>query len=581
MKGNYLLNLLLFGFILCPPVSFCQTVTKYSVYKLENKIGREEYFQDQQGHEHITIKTNDRGQNMQLQATLSQLNGKVNYKSAGNTSRFKTENIDTAFTLSSNFPISNNGSIKLRELLISFWAKAGKPQYITSTITGRHVNIAVIGKEKNPLNGGELAVIVIKDTLDEILWIDDKGNAVYLAACDSEGDKREVINDSYSSFFNALTHRSNEYLINSYLSNNKNLGQSFNTIAIIGGNIIDVVDSGKVSYNTMLLLKNGKIDYVGKINRTLIPSDAHIIDASNKFLIPGLWNMHVHLFHPEYLKRGLLSGATTVRDMGNEFDFITRLRKAVNEGALPGPHILSAGLLDGRSPNSLGIMRAGSEQEIEENVKKYHDAGFNQIKVYSYVKKNDFDNIVKEARLYDMDVVGHLPVGYTVGYFIENGMKSISHIHYFMNSLKWAGKDFDADNKTLLDKLIEKKIYLDPTLNVYTLTGDPKIVYYNKLVKLFFDYGIPIVAGTDNEGTIVGEIQNYVKLGLSPLNAIRSTTIVSAAMMKMDKQSGSITQGKDADILLLNSNPLLDVSTLNDINTIIKGQLVIKKDENK
>lgn len=570
MKNIYLI---LFALLISPLAGFGQ----YTIYKLENKIGSERVMIGNNGNQLITITTNDRGVNMSLAASFLQIDKRIKYTSSGNTSRFTAEHIDTAFTTDGSFPLGINGSIKMHELLIKAWREAGMPAYITSTLTKNKVAIKVLGKLPDAVNGGLLTAMAINNGLDEILWVNEKNEAIFLTGCDAESDKREVIDDRYMEQFSTLSQKSNQYLVQLYLDNNKNLGRRFDDIAITGANIIDLNDGGKVKPNNMLLLKNGKIAYIGVFNKELIPVGAHLIDASGKFLLPGLWNMHAHLFHPEYLKRELLSGVTTVRDMGNEFNLINQLKAIADSADVPSPHIFAAGLLDGDSPNALGAMRGSNENEIKANIKKYHDAGFNQVKVYSYIKKNDFNTIVKEARAYNMDVVGHLPNGYTIGYFIDNGMNSISHIHYFMNSMKFTGCDLTSANKALIDKLVKKKIYLDPTLNVYTLTGDKKIDYYRRFVKMFFDKGVPIVAGTDNEGTVADEIRNYVKVGLSPLDAIRCATIVPAAMMKMNAQSGSIEQGKNADILLLNSNPLVDITALNDINTVIKGQLVIKK----
>jgi imidazolonepropionase-like amidohydrolase len=174
-------------------------------------------------------------------------------------------------------------------------------------------------------------------------------------------------------------------------------------------------------------------------------------------------------------------------------------------------------------------------------------------------------------------VVGHLPTGYTLSYFINNGLNSLSHVDFFMNSLKWSSGDFVMANKALLDDMIAKRTYLDPTLNVYRLTKDKKVDVFYKLVKMFADYGIPIVAGTDNEGTIPEEIQSYVQSGLSPLEAIRAATIVPATVMGAAKESGSIEKGKTADLLILDDNPLLNIGTLNKIRTILKGQFIIHK----
>ncbi|MEO3405905.1 amidohydrolase family protein [Mucilaginibacter sp. CAU 1740] len=552
-------------------------LAQYTIYKLENKIGIERALIGNNGNQLINIMANDRGAATSLAASFLHVGKQIKYTSTGNTSRFTTEHIDTAFVADGSFPLGINGSIKMHELFIGEWVTAGMPAFITSALTKNKVTVGVLGKMPDAVNGGSLTALAINNGLDEILWINEKNEAVFLSGCDAESDKREVIDDRYAARFKLLSQKSDDYLIQRYLEENKGLGQHFDIIAITGANIIDLDDAGKIKPNSMLLLKDGKIAYVGALNKEMIPTRAHIIDAAGKFLLPGLWNMHAHLFHPEYLKRELLSGVTTVRDMGNEFDLITKLKSIADSTGVPAPHILAAGLLDGDSPNALGATRGSNEAGIKANIKKYHDAGFNQIKIYSYIKKGDFNTIVKEARSYNMDVVGHLPNGYTIGYFIDNGMNSISHIHYFMNNMKFTGGDLTSANKPLIDKLLEKKIYLDPTLNVYALTGDKKVDYYRRFVKLFFDSGVPIVAGTDNEGTVAQEVQNYVKAGLSLLDAIRAATIVPATMMKMNNESGSIEQGKKADILLLNKNPLEDITALNDIDTVIKGQLIFKK----
>ncbi|MVN91774.1 amidohydrolase family protein [Mucilaginibacter aquatilis] len=554
-----------------------QSIKQYNVYKLEKSIGKEVVRFSTPGD--LTdlstqIETKDRGTVMKLSASISFTTGGIKYSSKGNTSRFKTESIDTTVTIKNGFPLTNNGSIALRKSLIDFWKQQGKPQFIINALTGAKISIELLDFENNQLEGSKLNVYKINSGLDELLWLDAQNNAVFLSYCDSEGDKREVIDAKYERFFSDLNQKSNSVLLNTVLSNKSLKGQQHKVIAITGGNIIDVVDNGNVITNSLLVLKDGKISYVGVYDKSAIPANAKLIDATGKYIIPGLWNMHAHLFHPEYLKKELLSGVTSVRDMGNEFDNSVLLLKQANSPDSFIPHVYSAGLIDGKSENSLGTVFASSKQEIEKNIKRYYDAGFNQIKVYTYVKKNDFNTIVKEASKYNMPVVGHLPFGYTLSSFINNGMNSISHVHYFMNSLKWGG-NLKEDNKSLLETLLSQRIYVDPTLNVYNLTGDVKLPYYSKIVKLLFDYGIPIVAGTDNEGTIADELNNYVNAGMSPLQAIRSATIVPATVMKTHTLAGSIEKGKQSDVVILNANPLLDIRNLKQINTVVKGEWVI------
>ena len=562
------------------PRSSAQVKQIYQVYKLENKIGAEEVTVST-GTENpsvqIAISTQDRGYHLSLIADLKTNTAGFKYTSAGHTSRFKKENIDTLIAAGGGFPLSENGSIKVRELLIAQWMKAEKPGVLKSAFGSSGISIKEI---TIPSRVGaqlrELRAFVINQGLDEVYWMDKNGKSVFLTTNDSEGDKREIVNDKYVRDFTQLNQQSTQFLLQAYSDKAQKLGEKYATIAIVGGNIVDLTKAGEVQKNMMILIKNGKIDYVGSINRSLIPADAKVIDATNKFLIPGLWDMHAHVFHPNYLQKELLSGVTSLRDMANEFDFLVQLKNLASKGTLPVPTIYAAGLLDGKSPSSLGAMLATNPEEIKTNVKRYHDAGFNQIKIYDNIKKKDFNSIVTEARRYHMDVVGHLPTGYTMGYFINNGMNSISHIHFFMNSIKWSSADLIAANRPLLDSLKSHRVYLDPTINVYQMTGDKRMPLFKRLLNLFSDYGIPIVAGTDNEGTIPDEIQTYVQLGMSPLNALRAATLVPAEIMGATQQSGSLEKGKNGDLLILDENPLTNMSTLKKINTVVKGQYVVR-----
>jgi imidazolonepropionase-like amidohydrolase len=562
------------------PRSTAQVKQIYQVYKLENKIGTEEVTASavtENTSVQIAIRTQDRGYNLSLIADLKTNNSGFKYTSAGHTSRFKKENIDTLISATGGFPLSENGSIKIRELLINQWMNAEKPGLLKSAFGSSGISI----KEMTiPSTAAaelrDLRAFLINQGLYEVYWMDKNGKSVFLTTNDSEGDKREIVNDKYVRDFTQLNQQSTQFMLQAYSDKAQKLGEKYATIAIVAGNIVDLTRSGEVQKNMMILIKKGKIDYVGTTDRSLIPSDAKVIDATNKFLIPGLWDMHAHVFHPSYLQKELLSGVTSLRDMANEFDFVVQLKNLASKGTLPVPTIYAAGLLDGKSLSSLGAMLATNPEEIKTNVKRYHDAGFNQIKIYDNIKKKDFNSIVTEARRYHMDVVGHLPTGYTMGYFINNGMNSISHIHFFMNSIKWSSADLTAANRPLLDSLKSHRVYLDPTINVYQMTGDKRTPLFGRLLNLFSNYGIPIVAGTDNEGTIPDEIQTYVQLGMSPLNALRAATVVPAEIMGATQQSGSLEKGKNGDLLILDENPLTNISTLKKITTVIKGQYVVR-----
>jgi len=557
-----------------------QSASNYSVCKLENKIGTEAA--NEQTSSGVTIcttviKSSDRGSKLFLSSTLKfQADEPVSYSSKGNTSRSTTEMIDTTFTSLKSFPISKSGSIKIKELLVKYWNKIKRPATLSSTLDREIITIRALDTISIPTTNEQVVILEISKGKDpnEILWVNKDGLAVFLATCDAEGDKREIINDSYSAQLAYFTKTSTSYLINTYKNRNKAFGKSFANVAIIGGNLIDVKNGGKVIPNCMVLLKDGKIDYIGKIDKSAVPLGAYLINAENQYIIPGLWDMHAHVFHPDGLKSAILSGVTTVRDMANEFDFSNQLKKLTDDQSFPSPTLYRAGIIEGKSPNALGNVQVNNAAEIAAKVKLYHDAGFDQIKIYSKISKKNISLINEQAKLYQLDVVGHIPDVTTLKYCVENGMKVVSHVHYFMNSLKWKNSDFVNENKVLVDLLKNKGVAVDATLNVYSSYEAYKMNNYKRVTKFLFDQGIPVVTGTDN-GRIAEEIELFVSAGFTPLDAIRAATIIPAQVMKADGQTGSVEVGKNSDLLILAENPLVDIKNIEKINTVVKGAFVV------
>ncbi|RZM19221.1 MAG: hypothetical protein EOO88_38635, partial [Pedobacter sp.] len=314
--------------------SWGQEAQKFHVFKLENKIGTEEVSSSSKADgntTHIVIRTKDRGQELLLTSSLKATNSELKLVSIGHTSRFRQERLDTVIAANGGFPLGNNGSIKMREMLIAYWLLAGRPNAVKSGLDGTAISICEIIEPSTSSNHKGLRAFLINHGLDEIFWTDMDGNAVFMTTNDTEGDKRAVVADRYLPQFVTLNQQSTQYLLQAYKESSSTVGKPYAAIAILGGNIIDVARGGELQKNTMVLIINGKIDYVGAIDRSLIPPASHVIDASNKFLIPGLWDMHAHVFHPSYLQKALLSGVTTVRDMGNELDFLVQLKEMVGK----------------------------------------------------------------------------------------------------------------------------------------------------------------------------------------------------------------------------------------------------------
>ena len=162
-----------------------------------------------------------------------------------------------------------------------------------------------------------------------------------------------------------------------------------------------------------------------------IPDGVPTVDVSGKTLVPGLWDMHTHVTQIEWAPVYLASGVTTVRDMGNEFEFITPLRDAIASKRALGPRLLLAGLVDGpRAERVRRLLCRDARRSEAGRSAKYHDAGFQQIKIYSLITPPLVEAICAEAHRLGMTVTGHVPNGMTIDQAATAGMDQIAHLAF-------------------------------------------------------------------------------------------------------------------------------------------------------
>jgi imidazolonepropionase-like amidohydrolase len=341
-----------------------------------------------------------------------------------------------------------------------------------------------------------------------------------------------------------------------------------------------------------------------------VPAGATTVNAAGKTLIPGLWDMHSHFEQVEWGPIYLASGVTTVRDVGNELEFITSVRDAVKSGRGIGPRMLLAGIVDGNGPNAMGAIRAATADEGREVVRRYHDAGFDQIKIYSSISIDVLRAITAEAHRLGMSVTGHVPDGINTLRAIDAGMDQINHAEYIANVAS-------PDASRVIAAMKQHHTVLDPTLALYELLARP----FNRPIESFepgFTHvarelrtplsgfgspvdaapfrqrrferelmlvgelhraGIPVVAGTDQSVpgfSLHREIELYVKAGFTPLAALQSATIVPARAMKKEGDSGSLEVGKRGDIVILDANPLDDIANTRKIFRVVTNGRVFE-----
>ena len=404
-------------------------------------------------------------------------------------------------------------------------------------------------------------------------------------------------------------------------------------VAIINARLFDA-RTKMVVPNSMVLIDGSNITGVGSGMKIPLPANVDIIDAKGKFLMPGMFDMHVHLSPGDGLMH-LATGITSVRDLANDTDTLLAMKKKIEAGDEIGPRIVMSGFMDGRGPYA-GPTKVfvDTEDEARTAIETYAKLGYTGIKVYSSIKPELVPRIVQMAHTKGLRVSGHVPAFMNAVQFVGDGVDEIQHVNFlFLNFFfdevkdtrtparfievaeRAAALDLNSDRvKAFIKLLKDKKIVSDPTLNAFEgmftdrsgvvsstfaavadrmpvqvrrgfLAGGlpvpaGKDETYRKsfkaclaMVKLLYDSGITIVAGTDS---IAGfayprELELYAEAGIPPAEVLRIATIGAARVMKRDKELGTIEAGKLADLILIDGDPTKRMSDIRHVSLVIKN----------
>jgi len=202
---------------------------------------------------------------------------------------------------------------------------------------------------------------------------------------------------------------------------------------------VTVIDAtGKPAQPDMTVVVTAeRITALGKTGRVKIPPDAEVVDASGKFLIPGLCDMHIHLtITPDQavsrdviLPMLVAHGVTTVRDMGGDWQRIQQLRQEIASGKVTGPRIIAPGpFVDGPQQASAAVMPVSNEAEAQQAVRKLQAQGVDFIKVQSGLSLDAYLAVVAEAKGLSIPVEGHVPEAFSAMEVVRAGQRSIEHI---------------------------------------------------------------------------------------------------------------------------------------------------------
>ena len=650
---------------LCQLIALAQTPAtappleqgKFVLHKFEQPIGEETYQVTRDDNAlavTINFKFTDRGSQVPLAVTfraahdltpesfeikgqtsrISEIDQTVEVKDGKVRLRNRDKWTDGAAAPPQFFTIAGYAPATMQMLMVRYWATHGSPAALATLPSGQ-VKIEPRGQDLISVDGRseKLDRFLVEGLIwgRETLWFDAKRNLVAAVTLDAEFDHFEAIRDGYESALGTFVGRAGTDAMDALAGISKSFASSSSgTLAIVGATLIDGTGSAPIP-DAVVVVKQGRIEAAGARSKTKVPKHATVLDARGKAILPGLWDMHAHFEQVEWGAIYLAAGVTTVRDCGNEFEFITAVRDAIARGHGLGPRMLLAGIVDGTGPLGLGVQRVDTPEQALLWTRRYHAAGFQQMKIYSSVKLEQVKIIADEAHRQGMTVTGHVPEGLDAYQVIEAGQDQINHIGYIADIMR-APLPAHADRKARAQAVIDidfnspeaqKAIsflkahgtVVDPTIALmefFTATtakppasfepgvtrvapelveqltdvsppsersafGEKMFEKEVAIVGALHRAGIPIVAGTDQ--TVPGhslhrEMELYVQAGFTPMEAIQAATIVPARVMKIDKEVGTVERGKRADLIVIDGDPLADIRNARNVETVVSGGVV-------
>jgi len=304
-------------------------------------------------------------------------------------------------------------------------------------------------------------------------------------------------------------------------------GGGSESVALVGVGVVDM-ESGEVLPGQTVLIVGREIRAVASEGEVELPQGVTIVNAEGNFLIPGLWDTHVHVtpFGEGVLPLFVAYGVTAVRDVGST-DAIFRWREEIAAGARLGPRIWTSGRMlaqaRGADPGP-EWERVDSPAAARQAVAARRTEGADLLKMQdSFMERGLWSAAVAEATLHGLPVAGHAPVDVPLTEAIELGLGSTEQI---VLALHRAG--------------------------VTILAGTDAWAMYD-------------FPGSD----LHSELWHMVQAGLTPLEALRTATLTPAQYMRVADSVGSIRPGKLADLVLLDADPLADIRNTERIAAVV------------
>ena len=375
-------------------------------------------------------------------------------------------------------------------------------------------------------------------------------------------------------------------------------------------NIVDGTSETIIS-NATVIVEEGKIIKISS-QKESFPEEAKVIDLNGKFLMPGLIDAHVHIRSFDAAKTALHSGVTTVRSMGVAHFMDVGMRELSNQGAIEAPEFLAAGYHvrpepdDGfyqNFPELSYLMKDGIKgvEAIRKMGQVLVSKNIDWIKVNAtaraglpetdprqpYYSEEELTALVQVGAENNIPVAAHAHGDEGGRAAVLAGVKSIEHGTYL--------------SEETLKLMLEKGTYLVPTIAVVSdliapggdydqplleIRGRHMLPRLRETATMAYKMGVKIIASTDtgyNPNSVLRlglELEELVGIGMSNFEAIKAATSAAAEFLEVADHTGRIAEGLDADLLILERNPLQDIKAIHDpLMVVNNGNIVINRIE--
>ena len=494
--------------------------------------------------------------------------------------------------------------------LIRYWESHGRPK--TMAIVPGDPNLVTIKRRGlDTVGTGANRVMLARYTIDGViwginyLWLDSEGRLAMFATGGGGGLSFKTVRAALLPMRDELMDvatRAQMAELTSIASKQRAVAEGF--VALVGATLVDATGAPAIP-NATVVVQNGRIIAAGPSASTPVPQGARRVDVAGKTIVPGLWDNHAHLHQIEWIPTYLAAGVTSVRDMGSEWPLLVAMRNAIRSRKINGPNLFFAGLVDGPGPQGFGEFSAATPDEGRAIARRYHQMGFEMIKIYLALAPDVTAAICDEAHKQGMTCTGHVPTSMDLHAAIDSGMDQIAHFP--------VRGDLTSDSgKKQLAHFVAKKTIFDPTASwgeiggksaqepmqniqpvmqhlpapllqnrvaglgqaqVDTATAHARLARTLANLKAAHDAGVPLITGTD-EGipafSVYREIELYANAGFTNMEALQAATSVSATAMRVANDVGTIEKGKRADLLVLDANPLENISNIRTVRFVMK-----------